>query len=124
MCVRVCVCVCVCVCRGRWYGRVVTVAEATAIRPNTDLGRRERGGGGVDAANANSAVDRRYKNMNTDQHYYSTKKRGWIASLHFVDINYMIVHAILYTNNYQHMIIRRNKSTNNRNESRMKISST
>ena len=31
---------------GRWYGRVVTVAEATANRPNTYLGRRERGGGG------------------------------------------------------------------------------
>ena len=60
---RVYVCVCVCVCvegggglGGRWYGRAVTVAEATANRPNTDLGRRERGGGGggggLDAANA------------------------------------------------------------------------
>ena len=44
------VCVYVCVDWGGGYGRVVTVAEATASRPNTDLGRRERGGG--DAARA------------------------------------------------------------------------
>ena len=44
----VCVCVCVCVwIGGGGYGRVVTVAEATANIPNTDLGRREWGGGGV-----------------------------------------------------------------------------
>ena len=33
------------------------------------------------------------------------KKRGWIASLHFVNIRYTIIHAF-YTNNYLMWIVK------------------
>ena len=92
-------------------GGMVGLSRSLRLQPTDQTRIWEEGsgggGGGLDAASAQlPSLPTIYKHVNTDQHYYSTKKRGWIASLHFVNIKYTIIHAIFYTNNYLMWIVK------------------